>query len=255
MYRLILTDLDDTLLTRKKEISDYTLGVLSRCRQAGMFFGFSTARSECNARKYINLIRPDAVISCGGALTRFRGAVVHENAFSRRETRALIDAALSLNCEVTADTRTGHYWNYAVDPLIAAPDWGDVIHTDFFGFDEPALKVCIQLPDPSLAPSVAACVPGCDWVRFTGSSWYKFTRTGATKEAAMQALAEHLGIPLSQVIAFGDDLGDTGMLKLAGRGVAVANAVPDVLRIADAVAESCDSDGVAGYLETLLQAN
>lgn len=255
MYRLILTDLDDTLLTLGKTISDHTLGVLSRCRRAGVLLGFSTARSECNAQKYIDLVRPDAVISCGGALTRFRGAVVHERAFSSRDTRALIDAALSLCCEVTADTRTGHYWNYAVDPLISAPDWGSVIHTDFSGFDEPALKVCIELPSPSLAPSIAACVPGCDWVRFTGSRWYKFTRAGATKEAAMQALAEHLGIPLSQIIAFGDDFGDTGMLKLAGRGVAVANAVPDVLRIADDIAGSCDSDGVAKYLESLLLAN
>ena len=57
----------------------------------------------------------------------------------------------------------------------------------------------------------------------------------------------------SDVCAFGDDLADLGMLSLCGRGIAVANAVPEVRNIADAVCLSNEEDGVAKYLMQILR--
>lgn len=252
MFRLILTDLDDTLLRSDKTLSARTAYVLHRCRAAGMLVGFSTARGESNILRFTDLLQPDAVISSGGALVRFRGEIVHSTLFTESETRALIDEGLRLGCEVTVDALSGHYWNYRIDPRRADASWGDAIHTDFSAFAEPSLKVCIELPDESQAARIASCVPACDWLRFSGGDWYKFTPTGATKEGAILALCAHLSLSSACVVAFGDDTGDIGMLKLCGRGVAVANAVPAVKQIADAVTESNDRDGVAVYLEKYL---
>lgn len=253
MPRLILTDLDDTLLRTDKTLSDRTADALRRCREAGMLVGFCTARGESNILRFTERIQPDAVISSGGALVRLRGEVIHSVMFSRDETRRLIDEGLRLGCEVTVDALSGHYWNYRIDPHRADASWGDAIRTDFADFDEPSLKVCIELPDAAQAGRIASCVPECDWLRFSGGDWYKFTPRGATKEGAILALCERLNLSPADAIAFGDATGDVGMLKLCGRGVAVANAVPTVLDVADAVTASCDDDGVAVYLESLLK--
>ena len=130
MIRMVLTDLDDTLLRSDRSISAFTANALRRCQAVGVPVGFCTARGESNIVSFVAQIRPELVISSGGALARFRGEILHASLFTLEETRALIDAGLRLGCEVTVDTLNGHYWNYAVDPCLTAPDWGDTIRTD-----------------------------------------------------------------------------------------------------------------------------
>ena len=74
----------------------------------------------------------------------------------------------------------------------------------------------------------------------------------AQKGLALQGLAAHLGIPLGETIAFGDDLNDASMLRAAGIGVAMANASPEARAAADAHTASCDENGVAQALERLV---
>ena len=57
------------------------------------------------------------------------------------------------------------------------------------------------------------------------------------------------------MIAFGDDLADIGMLRLAGTGVAMGNALAEVKQAADVVIGSNDEDGIAVYLRELLWEN
>ncbi len=74
----------------------------------------------------------------------------------------------------------------------------------------------------------------------------------ANKGSALKALAEDLGVPIAQTMAFGDGTNDLSMLKMAGCGIAMQNAVDIVRRSADLVTGSCDEDGVAqGIRENL----
>ena len=66
---------------------------------------------------------------------------------------------------------------------------------------------------------------------------------------AIEALAHKSGIAIEDFVAFGDDNNDIEMLKMCGCGVAVANAVPEVLDIANDVTLSNDEDGVAVWLK------
>ena len=77
------------------------------------------------------------------------------------------------------------------------------------------------------------------------------TAVGVNKAAGLADVADEHGIDAADVIAFGDFLNDVPMLAWAGRGVAVANAHPEVLAIADEVTASNDDDGVAIVLESL----
>lgn len=73
----------------------------------------------------------------------------------------------------------------------------------------------------------------------------------ANKEHALSILADRMSTPLSRTVSFGDDLVDIAMLRESGRGVAVANANPDVLKIADEICPSNNDDGVAQWLRTI----
>lgn len=71
----------------------------------------------------------------------------------------------------------------------------------------------------------------------------------ATKWNGIRAMLKAVGIHSREAIYFGDDYDDIESIKNCGMGVAVSNAIEEVLAIADSVAESNDMDGVARYIE------
>ncbi|MBQ1907158.1 MAG: HAD family phosphatase [Firmicutes bacterium] len=74
----------------------------------------------------------------------------------------------------------------------------------------------------------------------------------ADKGKAIRALAEYLGMDVSQTAAFGDGRNDVTMLAAAGIGVAMENACGEAKAAADMVTASCDEDGVAKAIGELL---
>ncbi|MPM31287.1 putative phosphatase [bioreactor metagenome] len=86
----------------------------------------------------------------------------------------------------------------------------------------------------------------------SGAPFLEISAAGVGKAYGLQRLTERLGIGPDRVVAFGDGLNDLDMLEWAGLGVAVANAEPELLAVADRIAPSCDQDGFAQALEALL---
>ena len=76
----------------------------------------------------------------------------------------------------------------------------------------------------------------------------------AGKGAAVRALCGLLGIDPAQVAAFGNADNDADLLRLAGFGVAVADASPACLAAADEVCGRCEHDGVAAVLRRIADA-
>ncbi len=93
-------------------------------------------------------------------------------------------------------------------------------------------------------------------IKATNSTWNNLElniRT-AHKGNALKRFAEHLGFTLENCMAFGDGMNDFTMVEAAGLGVAMANAEPEVKRVAKWVAPSNDEDGVAaGLVKWVLQ--
>ena len=81
----------------------------------------------------------------------------------------------------------------------------------------------------------------------SGSEAVEVTAAGVNKATAVA----ELGVPASEVVAFGDYPNDIPLLTWAGHGVAMGNAHPDVVAIADEVTATNDEDGVALVLERL----
>jgi len=250
-YKLLLFDLDGTLLRSDKTISQATLKAIQECRKNGILIGVSTSRGEQNALSFIAKLQPDVLITSGGALVKYNGEYIYRAEFSKEETRQMIAIAREVcgfDCEITIDTINSHYWNYKIDPKKQDQSWGDSIYTDFKDFEENSLKMCVEIFETHQAEKLQELLKECDCIRFSDGYWYKFTKKTATKENAIMEVCSVCGIKPEEIMAFGDDFADMGMLQLCGKGIAMGNAISEVREQADLVIGSNDEDGIALFL-------
>lgn len=258
--KLILTDLDGTLLHNDKTISNFTLKVLKEAKQSGILIGFSTSRAKICIKEYIDQVDPDFIITNGGASVYAEGKQIYLCEFTPQETQTILDAVYKIcgeNAEMTADHVDIIYWNRHVEEMsVQFADYS--IYNDFKNFNQSAMKVCVQTTDEKCAAQIAASIgkDKVDYLKFSDIPWYKFSKSGATKEKAIEALTEYLHIPIEQTVAFGDDFNDLGMLKLCGIGVAMGNAIQEVKQCATEITVSNNEDGVAKWINNkVLHAN
>ncbi len=250
--KLLLFDLDGTLLQSDKTISKRTLNALKVCRDKGILIGVSTSRSEQNSMTFLEELMPDILISSGGALVKKGSEYIYKAEFSEDETKNMIETARAVcgqDCEITIDTVDAHYWNYNIDPRKLDQSWGDSIYTDFDNFSECALKMCVEIFNDEKAKELENKLEECDCIRFSDGYWYKFTKKNVTKENAIIKIIDACGIDIESVVAFGDDFADIGMLELCGLGVAMGNAIDTVKDRANVVIGSNDEDGIAVFIE------
>lgn len=247
--RLLITDLDNTLLRSDKSISPYTAEMFARCRERGILTAFATNRSERAMTRMIETLRPDAIISNGGSTVRVGGEVIWESLLTAQDTETILTTIRRLTGNaglITVESPDGYYCNFIPrdeDRRAAST------YTDFVGFCKPAYKITAELKDHSWAHEIQTACPSCSFVRFTGEDWHRFGPRSAGKATALRVLATHLSLTMEDITAFGDDRNDLDMLEIAGTAVAVANAIDEVKDVADFVTESCDEDGVAKYME------
>ena len=88
-------------------------------------------------------------------------------------------------------------------------------------------------------PKIKTCVAG-RW----SSEFVDITSVYADKGKGLLSVANHLGISVSETMAFGDGGNDVPIIKQAGIGVAMGNAMPEVQHHADFVTSSVDNDGI-----------
>jgi hydroxymethylpyrimidine pyrophosphatase-like HAD family hydrolase len=107
--------------------------------------------------------------------------------------------------------------------------------------DEAAL---LSVLEPVVPTDVLATYSGIDTVEITGA--------GIHKAHALAVVCDRLGIAAREVVALGDNRNDTEMLRWAGRGVAMGNALPAVVAVADEQTGHHMDDGVAIVIEDVL---
>lgn len=254
--RLVLIDLDGTLFHDDKTISDYSRQVLARCQEAGILIGFCTSRGIVSIHHHIDSIKPDIVATNGGASLSLKGKILYHQGFTLEETQALLDRAYQVigpDCEITVDTEDQLYWNRSNNRSVMFHPQA-LVH-DFRHFPHPAMKICVQTDDKTKAALIAQAVPNCHAILFSDVPWHTFAPSHATKETVVHRLSQELSIPLENIMAFGDDFNDLGMLTTVGQGIAMGNAIPQVRAAAKEVTATNNQDGVAQYLNKILSEN
>ena len=90
------------------------------------------------------------------------------------------------------------------------------------------------------------------YVTQTQAEYIEFMNPAVTKGRALTALANQFNIPMDTVVAFGDSYNDESLLKTAGFGIAMANAVPPIRACADHITTTNDDNGVAKAIWELI---
>lgn len=258
---LVATDIDGTLLGVDRSISAYTARVLARITAAGTPVVLVTGRPIRWLRLvYDQLDVPLPAICANGAVVYDPTAdeVLRADPLApdllaevARRLRAAVPG-VSLAVEIVDSRQMRHDAHFPVR-------WeADLTLIRPVGVPEellavPAVKLLVrageQDPDEFTAV-VAQVVAGlAEATHSSRSGLVEISAAGVTKAAGLAWYCDRLGIAAPQVLAFGDMPNDVPMLTWAGRAVAVANAHPAVLAIADEVTSANTEDGVAAYLD------
>ncbi len=247
--KMILTDLDHTLLRSDGSISVYTKQILKKCQNCGILIVIATARYWIGAERYIEEIQPDYEITTDGTLIHQRGKQVYSCTMDTESANQIIKDLLELNpkTEITVASGRQVFWN---SQHISESE--KLYKAVFNDYKSPLScqinKIVAELPDSETAAEIAK-KNRCRLQSYRGENWYAFLPEKAGKIQAIHALANLLNIALNEIVSFGDDINDMEMLQICGTGVAVSNAVTDVKAVADCVTLSNDEDGVADWIE------
>ena len=123
--------------------------------------------------------------------------------------------------------------------------------------DEPVVKLVVRHPEVlGIDLYRAASALGIEGVELThsGAPYIELVAKGVSKASALADLCAERGIDAAEVAAIGDAVNDAPMLAWAGTPLCPANALPEVRALADRVLPCNDEDGVAVYLEELVDA-
>ncbi len=262
--KLVAIDLDGTLLRSDQTVSGRSRAAIAAVRSAGVEVVIATARSPRSVRG----LAADAGI--GGLAICANGAITYDLDTERVVAHAPLPAETAHRLVLGLRERFPgivfgweHELRFGSEPAYEAyrnPDWwprpeGSYPPCDPLEWTLPMTKLLARLPSADLEHLLNATteLAGPDaTTTLAGDSFVEVAAPGVAKEVALAQHAADHGIPADQVVAFGDHLTDVAMVAWAGHGVAVANAHPAVLAVADEVAASNDEDGVAIVLERLI---
>lgn len=279
-YRLIAVDLDGTFLNDDLEISDANIAAVQKFRDAGGIFTVSTGRSPAAVEKYIARMgldtRPVKMVCSIGCIIADSATLKTEKLFCMDgataadvlrfaeplvrmlqiyTTDGLKNAELTPMCaryckHVGVQSESvGCLAEYAesgkssVVKIIMITDERDVqgiaarlgeLFSDvqFIQSTAPVLQALRTDDDTDFSPTMIECIP-----------------RGVDKGTGLKYVADSYGVPMSEVMAFGDSFNDAAMLRAAGLGVAMGNACEPIKRLADHVADDNNADGVAKTIE------
>lgn len=247
--KMVLTDLDGTLICSDGSISNRTKEILKSCQNRGIYVVIATGRCWLEAEHYIEEIQPDYEITTDGTLIHRHGEEIYSRNLKTEEANQIIQDLLAwdANTEIFVATGRQMFWN-SMHISESEKRHKAVYHDYRKPLTCPTNKIVAELPAYEIAEQIAN-KNLCQLQSYRGENWYAFMPQDAGKVQAIHELAKILNISLNEIVAFGDDKNDIEMLKICGTGVAVANAIPDVKDIADDVTLSNDENGVAEWLE------
>jgi GntR family transcriptional regulator, transcriptional repressor for pyruvate dehydrogenase complex len=268
VMRLVFIDLDGTLLSGPRHITERAKRTLANVREAGVEVVLASSRPPRAMRQFhqeLGLLTP--LIACHGALlwnVQAAAGLVHTSvppdlALDAVSMGRRLGAIVSL--ESDDEWFTDSLRNLERDSIteyeISEPDGvGNV--DDMLDAGEPIDKVVLDVRDLEDQRATEA-IATIRRVFENRANVYESARglidivsAEASKAAAAQQLARRMQIPAEQTMAIGDDDSDAPLLEWAGIGVAMGNATPAAKAAADMVTSSNLRDGVAEALEQLL---
>ncbi|CAH0417189.1 HAD family phosphatase [Periweissella fabaria] len=261
MYKMMVSDLDETLLNDDGTINAQNVTLIKRAIATGFKFVPNTGRSFKSVQP---LLKQLALDNCPAQyVISYNGAAIVENLNNQIINTRGLEFSLAqqiLAAGLIDPTIDAHI--YTVDELyiynISASDKAYMAErgVTYTLLDKPditflqsenIMKVIFETSDDDLRVGIktAVCAQVGKQVEVTFSSqrYVEFNKIGTNKGQATTDLADKLGYNMDEVIAIGDNSNDISMIKTAGLGVAVANAIPDVKTVAKHITQKTNNEG------------
>jgi len=265
-FRLVVFDIDGTLENSHHEVSPYTRSIIQRAQKAGLIVSLATGKTlpaVQSLAQQLQLTHP-LVLGNGSLLQSPHGDLLHASVFPRQTVERVLQLAGNFEVDICVFTTQMMYVQNLTPGIHAmlafgAPFPREIRDWSMMGADvDRVVKiVLINLGGaPALAPLVHALDSrlGDEVSHFPSQPFiHEVLPPGEDKGRGVKRLADALGIEMQYILAFGDGDNDAVVLKLAGLGVAVANASALCKSSADVIVDSNDRDGPARFLEGFLK--
>jgi Cof subfamily protein (haloacid dehalogenase superfamily) len=263
--RLLVLDVDGTLLTSDGRLTTRTRQALRAADRAGWHVALVTGRPLPSVLPLVReLAVGEFVVAANGATVAEvdTGTVLYQASLPGQLVRSVLTTARQAIPDLRLAITTADRFHVepgfdVLAPLTKAdavvvpdarPEPDDTVHSSVLfvlGADTGWLLQRISAVVPQELHVSPSGLPGS----------VELTPPGVHKGSGVVHLCERVGVERDDVVAFGDGLNDHEMLTWAGLGVAMGNADAETKRIADEVTASNDDDGVAIVVERLLAAS
>ena len=267
--KVIIMDVDGTLTNSKKVITEKTKETLLKAQEAGAKLILASGRPTSGLMDFAKELKMD---KHNGLLVSFNGAkvvdcetnkVLFNQAMSVEEGQAVLEHMKKFKVKPMIDKDDYMYVNDVFDNEIEVNGKPfNIIQYEARGgkfklcekddlaafADYPLNKILTAADSEYLKENYKAIMePFKDKLScmFTAPFYFEFTANGIDKAKALDTVLTPMGYKSEEMIAFGDGHNDASMLKYAGIGVAMANAVDDLKEIADEITLSNEEDGIA----------
>ncbi len=260
--RLLVSDIDGTLVNKDKALTPATIAAVKRLRDAGIGFTVISARPMSGLRPLLAPLGLEGDVAAfnGGLIARADGTVAYHATIDADAARTAMGLAqgAAVDTWVFADDR----W-YATDPdgphtqsEQRASAQEPVTHADMEALLDRADKITFVSDDEAalrgLYDKVHAAIGDRATVAQSQAYYLDVTATTANKGDGIASLAQALGVDLADTAAIGDQANDLPMLRRAGLAIAMGNAPDPVKAAAGHTTRTNDEDGVAHAIDTLI---
>ncbi|MBC1446439.1 HAD family phosphatase [Listeria welshimeri] len=273
----IILDIDGTLLNDDKKISPETKKALITAQQNGVKLILASGRPTTGMHLYAEQLEMETY---HGLLVSYNGAKVvdcqtKEELFNQTltiaEGKAVLEHMKQFEVKVMIDKDDYMYVNNVYDCYITYKDEEiNIIQyesrggnfklcekEDLAAFLDYRINKILTAGDPDymqknyqamMAPfkNTLNCV-------FTADFYFEFTAKNIDKAKALDTVLTPMGIHAENIIAFGDGHNDITMVKYAGTGIAMDNAVPELKAVANSITLSNNKDGIAHVLNNFIK--
>jgi Cof subfamily protein (haloacid dehalogenase superfamily) len=262
---LVVSDVDGTLLTKDKTLTDGAKAAVRRLHDAGIGFTITSSRPTIGMRF---LIEPLAIMLPVGA---FNGSCIVDPQLNQIEQHLIPASAVQRSLDVLNEFGVD-IWLFTNDLWLTRRGDGEyvphekrairadpTIVGDFAPYLEAACKIVGSSADAGLLQRCEVTMQqalGAQATAVRSQSYYlDVTPPGCDKGTFVQAIARRLDISTDAVATIGDMQNDLAMFRKSGMSIAMGNATDDVKKLATRVTASNEDEGFAGAVEMILKNN
>jgi Cof subfamily protein (haloacid dehalogenase superfamily) len=262
---LVVSDVDGTLLTHDKRLTERSIDAVRRLHQAGIGFTITSSRPTIGMRFLIEQLEITLPIGA------FNGSAIVDAQMHPIEQHLIPLPAVERSLELLGEYGVD-IWLFTADQWLTRNGDGEyvpkeklaikadpTIVSDFTPYLSSACKIVGSSSDPALLGRCEAAVQKALGARATAvrsqSYYLDITPPGLTKGTFVQATARRLGVALDAVATIGDMQNDLSMFAVSGLSFAMGNATDDVKSHATRVTASNEEDGFAQAMDVILRIN